>query len=112
MKLSLVQIRTLAALYVMQPCTVSALNVELKGEVSYDPKALRSLEKLGLVTKEKSPSKALPREVREDYEFRGIPKPRTSGRRPFLYTLTPGAVVLAEYLHCAEVLADKVLADD
>lgn len=100
MTLNRAQIETLAALHVLQPATVSAVQTYLGLPPANGCDALRQLIGFGLVERRKwqPPDIEITEAMRTGLE--PMPHGRT-GKRPYLYQLTPAARVAAFYLHKA-----------
>jgi DNA-binding MarR family transcriptional regulator len=100
MKLTRAQIEMLAALHVMQPATVTALLTYIGRHCDTGSDSLQQLVRLGLAEREKwtPPEVEITDAMRRGFE--PMPQGKT-GKRPYLYTLTPAARAAAFYLHQA-----------
>jgi len=97
-RLNTSQIETLAALYLLQPATVSAVLNYLGKSLTSGSEPLLQLVRLGLAERKKwqPPDVEITEAMRAGLEE--IPHGRT-GKRPYLYQLTPAADAAGHYLH-------------
>lgn len=97
MRLTTTQIDTLAALYVMQPCTTTALSAYLGNSAEYASGSLPDLVKLGLAERLKAPRGPKRRDDEHDEDY----TPQI-GKRPYLYRLTDAGIQPAHHYHRAQ----------
>lgn len=106
MKLTTVQIDTLAALYVMQPCTTTALAAYLGNSAEYASGSLPELVRLGLAERVKAPPGPKPTAEERDGLVHYTPK---IGKRPYLYRITEAGLLPAFHYHrAAECLNEGI----